>query len=108
MTVYDAPGCWKCVEVKEALDALPAIGRIEQRDERAAPHTTPYAPTVSRTRSTETRWRLKSITFVSIPSARPMSWGRWSTGMLYSVALAASGPAVLAGRFRRGALGFVA
>ena len=22
MTVYDAPGCWKCVEVKEALDAL--------------------------------------------------------------------------------------
>ena len=22
MTLYDAPDCWKCVEVKEALDAL--------------------------------------------------------------------------------------
>ncbi len=22
MIVYDAPGCWKCVEVREALDAL--------------------------------------------------------------------------------------
>jgi glutathione S-transferase len=22
VTLYDAPGCWKCVEVKEALDSL--------------------------------------------------------------------------------------
>ena len=62
-----------------------AGGGLSPRPPRRA-----HTPTVSSTRSTGTRWRLKSISWVSMPSARPMSCGRCSTGMLYSVAFASS------------------
>jgi hypothetical protein len=64
------------------------VGADKDEDQLGASGGRPgrYTPTLSSTRSTGTRWRSNSIVWTSMPSARPMSCGRCSTGGLNPLA----------------------
>ncbi len=76
--------------LNRARGRLSRTARARDGGSARDPPSADYAPTVSRTRSTGTMCRLNCIVSVGMPRARPRSWGRCSTGMLYSVSFSDS------------------